>query len=351
MHMRIFDLEIPEKAVLAPMAGIADSPFRLMARACGAGMVFSELVSADGLVRNSGKTRRLMDFLPEERPFGIQLFGHDPAVLAEAAKIAEALQPDCLDLNFGCPARKVVRRGAGVGVMTDLDRMGRIAEGVVRAVRLPVSAKIRTGWEEGKPVAVEAAKILESCGIRALTLHGRSGQAAFRGAADWSVIRAVRESVSIPVIGNGDIVSAADALRMLTETGCDLVMIGRGALGRPWIFSAVRTLVETGRPSEDPPFRDRIDACLEHYRTALRLLPEAKAVREMRKHIAWYTRGMPGAAELRREAFTLTDPEDVRTRLEAFRDRAGEPRPVPLPEARPEQTEAGHYSLDKSRDF
>jgi tRNA-dihydrouridine synthase B len=345
--MRIFDLDIPEKAILAPMAGIGDSPFRLIARACGAGMVFSELVSADGLVRNSLKTRRLMEFLPEERPFGIQIFGHDPTVIAEAAVIAESLHPDCLDLNFGCPARKVVRRGAGVGVMTDLDRMGRIAEGVVRAVRLPVSAKIRTGWEEGKPVAVEAAKILESCGIRAVTVHGRSGQAAFRGAADWSLIRAVRESVTIPVIGNGDVVSAEDARRMLSETGCDLVMIGRGALGRPWIFSVIRKLMETGESAQDPPFRERIDWCLSHYRTALRLLPEAKAVREMRKHIAWYTKGMPGAAEFRKEAFTLTDPEDVQARLEAFRDRAGEPRPASPPDA----PEAGHYSLDKSQDF
>jgi tRNA-dihydrouridine synthase B len=338
--MHLLNLDISVKAILAPMAGITDSPFRLIARACGAGMVFSELVSADGLVRNSQKTRQLMEFLPEERPFGIQLFGHDPAVIAEAAVIAESLHPDCLDLNFGCPARKVVRRGAGVGVMTDLDRMGRIAEGVVRAVRLPVSAKIRTGWEEGKPVAVEAAKILESCGIRAVTLHGRSGQAAFRGTADWSVIRAVRESVSIPVIGNGDVVSAEDARRMLSETGCDFVMIGRGALGRPWIFSVIRTLMETGNPAGDPPFRERIDWCLSHYRTALRLLPEAKAVREMRKHIAWYIKSMPGAAEFRKEAFTLTDPEDVQARLEAFRDRAGEPRTA----LRPDTPESGPLS-------
>jgi tRNA-dihydrouridine synthase B len=321
--MRLFDIDIPQRAVLAPMAGIADSPFRLLARACGAGLVYSELVSADGLVRNSEKTRRLMEFLPDERPFGIQLFGSDPAVMAEAAVVAEGLHPDCLDLNFGCPARKVVRRGAGVGVMTDLDRMGRIAEGVVRAVRLPVSAKIRTGWEEGKPVAVEAAKILESCGIRAVTLHARSGQLAFRGRADWSLIRAVRESVSIPVIGNGDVVSAEDARRLLEETGCAFVMIGRGALGRPWIFSVIQKVMETGRPAEDPPFRERIDWCLRHYRTAIRLLPEAKAVREMRKHIAWYMKGMPGAAEFRKEAFTLTDPGDVQRRLEAFRDRLG----------------------------
>jgi tRNA-dihydrouridine synthase B len=319
--MRIFDLEIPERAVLAPMAGIGDSPFRLLARACGAGMVTSELISADGLARNSEKTRRLMEFRPEERPYGIQLFGSDPAVMADAAPVAASLNPDWLDLNFGCPARKVVRRGAGVGVMTDLDRMGRIAEAVVRSVPLPVSAKIRTGWEEGRPVAVDAAKILESCGIRAVTVHGRSGQAAFRGRADWTVIRAVRESVSIPVIGNGDVVTGPDALRLLEETGCAFVMIGRGALGRPWIFSVIRKALETGCPPEDPPFRERVDWCIRHYRAAITLLPVSKAVREMRKHIAWYMKGMPGAAEFRREAFTITDPEDVLRRLEAFRDR------------------------------
>ena len=319
--MKVLGLDIEGRAVLAPMAGITDTPFRLLARECGASLVFSELVSADGLVRNSEKTFRLMDFLPGERPIGIQLFGSDPFILGEAARLAESRQPDWIDLNFGCPAKKVVRRGAGAALLTDLDRLKEIAKRVTAAVRLPVSAKIRSGWEEGKPVAVEAARILESEGIAAITVHARTRQAGFKGRADWDVIREVREAVSVPVIGNGDAASPEDAERMVRETGCDLVMIGRGALGRPWIFSMMNAAPGRAAASAEPGFGERIDFCLRHYRLALQYRPESKAVKEMRKHIAWYIKGMPGAAEFRREAFTLTDHDEVMRRLEEFKSR------------------------------
>ncbi len=321
--MKLLGLDIEGRAVLAPMAGITDTPFRLLARECGASLVFTELVSADGLVRNSEKTFKLMDFLPGERPIGIQLFGADPLIMAEAARFAESRKPDWIDLNFGCPAKKVVRRGAGAAVLTDLDRLKQIAGRVASAVHLPVSAKIRSGWEEGKPVAVEAAKILESEGIAAITVHARTRQAGFKGRADWSVIQEVKEAVSIPVIGNGDATTAGEAERMIRETGCDLVMIGRGALGRPWIFSMINPAPGRGYSAAEPGFGERIDICLRHYRLALQHNPASRVVKEMRKHIAWYIKSMPGAAEFRKEAFTLTDPDEVMRRLEEFKGRLG----------------------------
>jgi tRNA-dihydrouridine synthase B len=321
MIMRIFGLDISGRALLAPMAGITDTPFRLLARECGASLVFSELVSADGLVRGGEKTFKLMEFLPEERPIGIQLFGSDPVIIGGAAGIAEQLNPDWIDLNFGCPARKVVRRGAGAAVLTDLERMRRIAKTVKASVRVPVSAKIRSGWEEGKPVAVEAAHILEEEGISAITVHARTKQAGFKGKAEWSVIQEVKRAVSIPVIGNGDVASPQDAKQLVDETGCDLVMIGRGALGRPWIFSLVNPFLESGMLVEEPDFRGRIDFCLRHYRLAIRLRSVSKAVKEMRKHIAWTLKGMPGAAEFRKEVFTMTDPEQLIGKLMEFQGR------------------------------
>jgi nifR3 family TIM-barrel protein len=321
--MRLFGLDIEQRAVLAPMAGITDTPFRLAAREWGAGFTVSELVSADGLVRQSEKTYALMAFDPQERPFGIQVFGSDPSVMAEAARIAERLEPDFIDLNFGCPARKVVHRGAGAALLTDLDRLQSIARSVKAAVSVPVSAKIRSGWEEGKPVAVEAARILEAEGMDAVTVHARTRQAGFKGKADWTLIREVRQAVSITLIGNGDVSEPEDAKRMLDDTGCDFVMVGRGALGRPWIFDRIERLMKTGESVPEPSPRERIGVCLAHYALALRFRPAGKAVKEMRKHIAWYLRGMPGAAEFRSQVFTLTDPALVTEKLKAFGERFG----------------------------
>lgn len=324
-------LRINGRAVLAPMAGAADSAFRLIARESGAAMVFSELVSADGLVRDSAKTFRLMEFLPAERPIGIQLFGCDPETMSQAAQIAELLRPDWIDLNFGCPAKKVVRRGAGSAVLKNLFQMGAIVKAVVSSVQTPVSVKIRSGWDEKSVNAVEAARIAEQAGARLVTLHPRTQSQGFRGKSDWDLIRQIKLAVSIPVIGNGDIMTAGDAKRMISETGCDMVMIGRSALGRPWIFSQINRLLDRGILEEDPPPSVRIRICLKHFRKALELLGEKHAVYEMRKHIGWYVKGLTGNVPFRREVFSLTDPVLIEKKCEEFLEQFESPIPSPSP--------------------
>ena len=321
LGMEIRDIHISGRSVLAPLAGVADNAFRLMAKEGGASMVFSELISADGLVRDSEKTYRLMKFYPEERPIGIQLFGNDPDILAEAVCIVESIKPDVIDLNFGCPAKKVVRRGAGAALMRDLPKMRAIAQAVVRKTSFPVSAKIRSGWHENEMTAVDASRILEDAGVCWIAVHGRTGKMGFRGQADWGVIRDVKSSVSIPVIGNGDVKSPEDAKRMFDMTGCDLVMIGRGALGRPWLFDRIDHFLQTGKLKAEPSFRERIDICLRHYERALHLLGEERGVKEMRKHIGWYLKGMPMNSQIKQSVFLMNDPERVTSTLKEYSNR------------------------------
>lgn len=318
MQMQIASLKIKGRAVLAPMAGVADTAFRLLALKYGAGMVYSELISADGLVRRNDKTLELIRIREEERPFGIQIFGSDPAVMGEAAALASQAGPDLIDLNFGCPVRKVVHRGAGSALLKDLPLLRRIVRSVVGASDRPVTAKIRSGWSDRSIVAEEAARIVEEEGGQAVTVHARHRSMKFQGQADWAIITRVREAVSIPVIGNGDVFSPEDAGRMLEETGCDAVMIGRGAMGRPWIFDEVNAFLRDGRYQ---PFSagERIDVCLAHYSLAMKILGYERAVREMRKHIGWYVKGLPGSHRLRKMVFEMEDPEQVASGLREFK--------------------------------
>jgi nifR3 family TIM-barrel protein len=300
------------------MAGAADSAFRLVSRRSGASLVFTELVSSDGLTRNSQKTRKLMEFLPDERPVGIQLFGCHAETLANAAILAEQLKPDLIDLNFGCPSKKIVKRGMGAAVMKDLKKLEAIVAAVVGSVHTPVSVKLRSGWDAENICAVEAALAAEGAGARLITIHPRTRSQGFSGRADWQWITRVKQALSIPVIGNGDVTTSGDARRMLDETGCDLVMIGRGALGRPWLFRQINRLLETGELEGEPAPEERIRACLAHFQKAVELLGEKRGVFEMRKHIGWYAKGMRGNAAFRKHVFSLTDKTGVEEALRSF---------------------------------
>lgn len=312
--MRIGNLEIAGELFLAPMAGFTSAPHRLLCREMGAALVYTELISADSLVRGKGesrlKTHRLLQTLPGERPLAVQLFGSDPEVLAEAARIVSALDADLVDLNFGCPERKIVSRGAGVALMRDLKKAARIFRAVRRAVALPLTVKMRSGWDENEVVAPELARMAEAEGLDAVAVHARTGRQGFRGAADWRVIREAVASVKIPVIGNGDVCSAELFQRMKAETGCAAVMIGRAARGNPWIF---RTLLPAG---PEPTVAEKRETALRHLRLMEEMWGPETALREFRIHLAWYSKGLPQAAGVRRRLDAVKKLPELRRLIE-----------------------------------
>jgi nifR3 family TIM-barrel protein len=272
----------------------------------------SEMISADGLIRNSKNSLILPQFTPQERPFGIQLFGNDGQTLSQAAEIASRFSPDFIDLNCGCPAKKVVRKGAGAALMGDLPRLETICKAMRRATTIPLTIKFRSGVSPNKPTVVEAARIAETCGFDAVIVHPRHLKQAFTGKADWHLINAVKSAVKVPVIGNGDINSPQDALRMFHETGCDMVMVGRGALGNPWIFAQISGDIDPITPEL------RLRTINEHYRLNLTKKPEIVAIREMRKHLIWYTKGLPDAVEFRRKVTRLESAKEVLEEINTF---------------------------------
>jgi len=301
--LRIAHLEVESPVFLAPLAGVSDAPFRLLCREQGAAWVCSELVSSDGLVRGSQRTLDYLYFFPAERPVGVQLFGSDPAVMAEAARYVSArppeLRPDFIDINIGCPVHKVVTREAGAALLCNLPLLGDMVRAVVEASSLPVTAKTRCGWDNDHRNGVEVAQLLEQCGVAMIAIHARTRAQKFEGKADWSVIAEAKRRVSVPVVGNGDVVSPAAARQMLDETGCDAVMVGRAAFGNPWIFRDTRALLE-GRAAPPPPTpAEKLNALVRQFRLAVSITSERHAAHEIRKHVAWYAKGLPNAVRLK----------------------------------------------------
>ncbi len=316
--LQIGNITLKNRVVLAPMAGVTDLPFRLLIKEQGCGLVCSEMVSAQALVYGNRRTFKLLTTDPRERPVSIQLFGSDPETMARAAQILAEYPLDIIDLNMGCPAPKVVKNGEGAALLTDPARAARLVQAVTAAVSCPVTVKMRTGWAPGEEIAPQLAVLCAEAKAAALTVHARYREQFYSGHADWSVIKGVKAAVSIPVIGNGDLFSVADALRMQEETGCDGVMLGRGVLGNPWL---VRETVAAlaGQPLPPPPtIEERFTLIRRHFNAQLRFRGEMQGVKEMRKHLIWYLKGFPGAARARQRLNTAPTQQAVLEILEEY---------------------------------
>jgi tRNA-dihydrouridine synthase B len=313
--MQIREILRQNPLVLAPMAGITDFPFRMICRELGAGLLFSEMVSVEALIRDHKRTRGMLQSDPAERPVVFQLFGSKPASMAEAAHIVSQGAVDFIDINMGCPVPKILKSGAGAALLRDLGLAKEIMAAVVQYSKVPVTVKIRLGWDAKNIVAEDVAEAAESVGVAAVTVHGRTKAQGFSGHADWSMIRVVKRSVGIPVIGNGDVRSAHDAKRMMDETGCDGVMIGRAIQGYPWIFREAKQYLETGIVPSHPSPEERQTVMLRHVRDMVSVLGEDLGVREMRKHLCWYTKGLPEGAEFRERVNHLARLGDVKREI------------------------------------
>ena len=309
----IGNVEIKHKTVLAPMAGIGNSSFRKIIKKMGISLIYAEMVSDKAIFYNNKKTLDMLYMEDEERPITQQIFGSDKDSFVAAAKyIYENMHPDIIDINMGCPVPKVaVRAQAGSALLKDPAKIKEIVSSVVQAVPIPVTVKIRSGWDSEHINAVEIAKICEEAGASAICIHPRTRSQGYSGKADWSIIKQVKEAVSIPVIGNGDIVDIYSAKRMLDETGCDLIMIGRGVLGNPWLIKQINAYLEDNIILPNPTYQERIDMCLEHLDNLYKLKNEKLAVLEIRSHIAWYLKGMPKSNEIKNKIFLCSKISDI----------------------------------------
>ena len=314
-HLKIGNIELENRYILGPMAGVTDLPFRLLCKKQGAGLLCMEMVSAKAIYYNNRNTESLLEIHPDEHPVSLQLFGSDPKIMSEMAKRIEERPFAILDVNMGCPVPKVVKNGEGSALMKEPKLVYDIVSALVKAIEKPVTVKIRKGFDDDHVNAVEIAKIIEEAGASAVAVHGRTREQYYSGKADWDIIRQVKEAVSIPVIGNGDVTSPQKAEELVKETGCDGIMIARGAEGNPWIFSEMVSYEETGvlppRPDKDA-VREMM---LKHARLQLQYKGEFSGIREMRKHVAWYTKGLKGAARLREKVNAVESLDELENLL------------------------------------
>lgn len=315
MKLKIRDVVLDNNLVLAPMAGVTDLPFRLLCKEQGCGLLCMEMVSAKAIYYNNEKTEALMEIEPSEKPVSLQLFGSEPEIISEIAKRIEERPFDFLDINMGCPVPKVVNNGEGSALMKNPKLVEQIVISTVKAIKKPVTVKIRKGFDENSVNAVEIARIAEASGASAITVHGRTREQYYTGKADWDIIRQVKEAVSVPVIGNGDVESPEDAIRLLEETGCDGIAIGRGARGNPWIFSEINHFFETGKKKDKPPLEEVKAMIIRHAELMITYKGEYIAMREMRKHVAWYMTGYPYAAKIRHLVNQVETADDLKQLL------------------------------------
>ena len=316
--MKIGNVQLDNEVFLSPMAGVTDLPFRTICKEKGCGMLYTEMINAKALCYDDENTKKMLNLKDDGHPVAVQIFGSDPEYMGKAASIMNQYTNDILDINMGCPAPKVIKNGDGSALMRNPKLAAEVLTAVVKNSEKPVTLKIRKGWDDNSVNALEIAKIAEECGISALAIHGRTREQFYSGKADWDIIAEIKQSINIPVIGNGDVFDVQDAVNMLEKTKCDAIMIGRGSQGNPWIFNRINHYMKTGEVLPEPTLEEKISTAIKHMNLAVAEHGEYVAVREMRKHIGWYLKGLKNSAKYRDQINKITDYKEVISMLEEY---------------------------------